>query len=220
VTDVHPPPEIESRFDRGEEFLAGVVTNVSGGPATFRLPLPQGVSPVPDARPGALLSVILRFDDRGGEFHVHGRVLERRNSGPERGLLLEFLPEERERQELVLAWAAGESVPYYRRTFPRVPCRLPVRVEMGRTTLETVVDVIGRGGLHLQASAPLEPDATVTLAIEVPGRRKRLQVRGRVASVVARGPQEGAGIEFLFESAEQRDEVATEVARLTVKHSG
>jgi len=137
-------------------------------------------------------------------------VLERCSSGPERGLRLEFLLEERERQELVLAWAAGESVPYFRRAGERVPCHLQVRIAGdGREPLDTVGDVISRGGVHVQAAVPLEPDSTVLARDRAPGPPPAAPARRARGLGHPRRPQEGAGIEFLFESAAQRDEVAT-----------
>ena len=160
---------------------------------------------------GVLVSVSLRFADRDTDFHVHARVVERVATDAARGLVLAFLPEEKDRQELVLASAEGESVPYLRRKAVRTACDLAVLVALeDGTTFESVMSTISERGAHLE-TASLGPDQRVHLRIALPDRQPRIEVAGRVTSKIV-GLQEGVGIEFIFTSSKQRDAVAAQVA--------
>ena len=172
----------------------------------------QAASELPAAAVvGSLVSVSLRFVDRDTDFHVHGRVLERVATGDAPGLLLAFLPEERDRQELVLASAEGESVPYLRRKAVRTPCNLEVDVtQEDGTLLHSTLSTISERGAHLEDES-LSPNQRIQLSIAFPHVRARVGVAGRVTAKIA-GPQQGVGIEFLFVSSKQRDAVAAEVA--------
>ncbi len=119
-----------------------------------------------------------------------------------------------ERQELVVACAEGESIPYFRRRHERVDCRLPVRVSIGkgRKLDSTAVD-ISEGGVGLVTDHALLLKMHVILSATLPSK-KRISLRGRVVSVIPKGPQQGVGVEFVFESVEQRGEMADQVALL------
>jgi len=135
--------------------------------------------------------------------------------GERRGLVLQLLAEEGDRQELVLAAAEGESIPYRRRHRARRGCRLAVAVGTpGGRTLEGVATDISERGLHLRLGLDLVVNTRVDLAIAFADRAGPFTVSGRVASVVTQGPQAGVGIEFLFDSAAGRDALATEVGRV------
>jgi hypothetical protein len=106
-------------------------------------------------------------------------------------------------------------VPFFRRRHERRPCRLGVRVDTGRGRQEARAFEISNGGLSLQPSADVTVDSVIELDIEFPGTKKRFHVRGRVRSVISEGPQRGIGIEFLFDSKEQKAELGEHVAGLT-----
>ena len=207
--------KLELVFESGRNFLDDVRRH-DNAPARFVWHLPEGLSMPPYATPGDLVSATIRIADREADFHVHLRVIERSPEGQRRGLVFEFLPEERARQELVLACAEGESIPYQRRRRMRVPCALPVVLAVaGRHDLNGVCDLISVGGMHVQLEGSLDPltiDALVQVVLELDGRRWRIP--GRITSRLDAGPQRGVGVEFLFESARQRDEVAERVAAL------
>lgn len=213
TTGPHTPfPMLVSEWQTGAQFLDSF--EQTGEQGTFIIP--AGEAPFPDeAVPGAILSVLIRFLDRGAEFHVHVRVVERL-TGEQAGLRLAFLEEEFPRQELVLTCARGESLPYYRRRHERTPCQLPLRLttQQGRD-LETVATSISEGGAQLAIDDPsLEEDAVVWLHISFPGQADPLRVRGRIANVVRQGPQPGIGIEFQFSSVEQRTAVHAQINKL------
>jgi hypothetical protein len=167
-----------------------------------------------------LLSVNLQFLDRKAEFHIHVKVVERLTAGDNRGLRLEFLPEEKERQELVMACAGGATFPYFRRRYERTPCRLPVRVNMeGDKRLDSMAIEISEGGVGLVPNHTLKTEMGVKLSIFFPGMKQPLTIRGRVAAVIPEGPRQGVGVEFLFDSPAQRDEVKYQVSQIRSRWS-
>ena len=203
-------PRLVSTWDTGSAFRAQV--GEAEGVRTFFHPA-RDASELPAAAvPGAIVAVALRFLDRDTEFRVHGRVLERHTSGPSIGLRLAFLPEERDRQELVLAAAEGESVPYLRRKAVRTPCNLDVQVSLeDGSTLRAKLTTISERGAYLEL-ASLTSGQKVELSIVFPGQRERVRVGGRITAAVA-GLERGSGIEFIFVAAKQRDAVAAAVAQ-------
>jgi hypothetical protein len=204
-------PKIESAWQTGEDFLNSYKTVGQSG--RFFHPLAEDEDPPAEAKVGALLSVDLKFLDRKAEFHIHAKVVERLTAGDKRGLRLEFLPEEKERQELVMACAGGANFPYFRRRYERTPCRLPVRVSMeGDRRLDSMAIEISEGGVGLVPNHTLKTEMGVKLSIFFPGMKKPLSIRGRVAAVIPEGPRQGVGVEFLFDSPAQRDEVKYQVS--------
>jgi hypothetical protein len=204
---------LELVFESGASFLADA-RRAENAPLRFLWRLPEGRSLPPDS-PGDVVSATIRLDDRDADFHVHLRVVERRGEKGRPALLFEFLPEERSRQELVLACAEGESIPYQRRRRPRVACDLPIVLAVAGRALRGTCTTISVGGVHVHLEESLDrivPDAVVQVDLELEGRRWR--VPGRITSRIEDGPQRGVGIEFLFESARQRDEIAERVDAL------
>ncbi len=205
--------KLVSAWQACEQFLANL--EIRDGPARLFHPIRDDLEFPPQAGMGALLSVFIRLLDRQApDFHLHAYVVEKRVAGKERGILLEFLEEEKDRLELVLVCAEGESIPHFRRRYERITCRLPVKIKEFRRKWQdcTAID-ISEGGLGLIPTHDLKPETLVVLSIAF-GDDRTIELNGRVASVVSRGPQQGLGIEFLFESAKQRDQVADYVAIL------
>ena len=200
-------PRIVSTWATGAEFCAQL--GEDGSERTFYHPVRDASELPAEATPGAILSVSLRFLDRDVEFHVHGRVLER-NAGGMVGLRLAFLAEERDRQELVLASAEGERIPYLRRKAVRTPCDLEVQVtsEDGSRSPARLTNISERGAYV--GLVAFVPGRKLELAISFPGHRERVHVAGRITAALS-GPQRGAGVEFMFVSAKQRDAIAAAV---------
>jgi hypothetical protein len=219
VTDRKENPRLKAVFKTRVEFLDRYL---EAGPGGVFWPAPDEERALPpEARPGALLSVTFCFEDGEAEFHLHARVIERRESRTERGLLLEFLAEEAPRRELVLAFARRESVAYRKRQTERVPCVLPVRVRTdGGKRFRAAATNISERGVHLSAEETILKDTIVELSIAFPSEGIKVQVRGRVTGTIRGGPQRGAGIEFLFESAAQRTEMVAQVARIRRRPPG
>jgi hypothetical protein len=168
--------------------------------------LPSGVSS------GAVVSVEISFLDCEQTFHVHARVMYRCVEGPRRGLQLRFLEEEKPRQDMVFACAEGEEFPYVRRRTERVPCFFPVRVDVGRSMgFDAVATDLSEGGLRIALTHRLTANTEVDLWLNVPNLQQGLMTRGRVAYSSAEGQQQGAGIEFMFNSSKEREAVRQQV---------
>jgi len=184
------------------------------GPARLFVPVPAEREVPPPAVPGVLVAMQIELADRDAPvFRLHAVVLERHTGQEKRGMLVEFMPGERHRQDLVLACAYGESVPHFRRRHERLSCSLPVRLQAGeRRRLDCTAVEIGEGGLGLVPDHGLECEMIVWLVVSF--EREKIRLRGRVASIIPGGPRRGAGVEFLFESSGQRREVAEQVALL------
>jgi pSer/pThr/pTyr-binding forkhead associated (FHA) protein len=218
-------PKLESVWQTGADFLSAYRHDCE--PGRFLHPTASDEGLVPDAMPGALISLDIRFLDRGTNFHVHARILSYQTGCDKPGMLLEFVKEEKDRQELVLASAKGESIPYFRRRHDRVPCRMPVLIELGKEDKisATAID-ISEGGARLIATQGPEREARVLLHLSFPhpklffiSRTRRLEISARLVSTVTKGAQKSIGVEFLFESSSQRDLLVDEVALLRSKQS-
>lgn len=216
-------PKLESVWQTGADFLSAYRHDCE--PGRFFHPTARDEGLVPDAMPGALILLDIRFLDRGTNFHVHARIVGYQTDCDKPGMLLEFVKEEKDRQELVLASAKGESIPYFRRRHERVLCRIPVLIEMGEEDKlpATAID-ISEGGARLIASQGAEREARLLLHLSFPhktlffiARARRLELNARVASVVTKGAQKSIGVEFLFESSNQRDLLVDEVSKLRSK---
>jgi hypothetical protein len=208
VRDVDVYPALELAFATGQAFLAHYEPADGGGTFTW-----EGGpdDDIPDLAPGAMLSLTLRFADRGVEFHVHASLLEAQADPPR--LKLAFLPEEKTREELVRGCAQGDALPYQRRRHSRVACRVPVRVETGRLSYETTATNLSDWGVHLALDVPLQPDSLVFLTLDFPDRL-RLFAQGRVRSVIPAGPQRGVSVEFVFDSPKTREAMSDQVKAL------
>lgn len=200
-------PQLESVWDTGAAFLSHL--RQDGGVHTFLHLVSDGAS-VPAFPLGTVVWIGLRFEDRGAAFRLHARVVERLTEGPPYGLRLAFLDEERDRRELVLACAEGESIPYLRRKAVRTPCDLAADVtRVDGSGFSARLTNVSERGAQIQGG-PFEVNERIGLTIALP--HGPLRVRARVTSVL-KGLDAGAGLEFQFESTRQRELVAAEITR-------
>ena len=203
---------LRSVWRTGEEFLAAY-THAEGTPPRFFHVVAAELG-LPPVAVGDLVSVVLVFEDREAEFHVHARVIDRREGTTRRGVTFEVIPEEQDRVEVILVAARGESLPYRRRRYDRIPHRSACTLSTtdGRSWTADTTNV-NEGGLHVAVDAPMpETGALVAASFEVSGLRRTLHAR--VVESIAAGPQRGVGIEFRFSSAVERDAWWDEVSRL------
>jgi len=213
-------PTIEQEWETGEEFLARY--DAESGHGEFFLPFERDSDIPKRALTGKLVLVLMRFLDRGLDFHLHARVVGRPTLRHGSGIVVEFLPEEQHRRKLVVAAASGAPVPYQQRRSERLPVALEIKVKPetgGR--IDAVATDISEDGCRLQFGAPLKEeelqrfklDSVIRIWIDCP-KRKPLVLRGRVASVIPAGPQTGTGMEFIFKDEDQYADLVLEVARL------
>lgn len=205
-------PRMKATWRTGKMFLDNY--QPGSGPGTFFIPYKRARDLPAEARLNIVVSVIMRFSDRAADFHVHARVLERRTEAEPPGLLLQFLDEEQDREQLVQACAKGEYISYFRRRHRRTACNLPARIKTDKGKLKdsTAIDISEAGvGLVTDQALKLEMPVNVTLSFP---DGKELSLPGRVASVVLKGPQKGVGVEFLFDSTYQRNECANQIKKL------
>ena len=119
-----------------------------------------------------------------------------------------FILGERQRLELVLVSAKGESLPYRRRRHTRIPCQLSGHVvsENGSQQQAKTAN-LGAGGVQLLLPVPIELDEQVEVSLAL-ASGSSIKLMGRVTGRIDAGPERGNSIEFLFRSAKERDRVA------------
>lgn len=212
MTTERPRATLDSVFQSGADFID--VFDDSQPPGVFFHHVIDETDLPRRARVGALVSVRIEFVDRKAEFRVHARVVERVAEGDQHGVLLEFLPEEEARKQLVLACAEGDDFDYEHRESARYNCLLSVDVARasGQIVAGTAAEISAKG-VRLRIDAPLAVDEMVQLTLSFPSGML-FAVSSRVASVIADGPDRGAGFEFVFETDRQREEMNAQVARL------
>jgi hypothetical protein len=205
-------PRMKTTWRTGKMFLDNY--QPGSGPGKFFIPYKRARDLPAEARINIVVSVIMRFSDRAADFHVHARVLERRTETEPTGLLLQFLDEEQDREQLVLACAKGEYISYFRRRHRRTACHLRARIltDRGKVKESTAID-ISEAGVGLVTDQALKLEMPVNITLSFPDG-KDLTLPGRVASVVLQGPQKGVGVEFLFDSTYQRNETANQIKKL------
>jgi hypothetical protein len=196
-------PRIRSVWRSGPEFLARF-------DAEARVLHPIEPVNLPANTP---VSVDLHFADRRADFHLHALV----RAGEPRALA--FLEEERDRLELVLTCARGESLPYFKRRHTRYPCDLAARVRLpnGEERDARAID-ISEGGTRLAVtSGDWRQDLNVRLSLSFVGEKIPLSLRARIASFCETRAERSVGFEFLFDSAAQRAAVQRAVAKLATR---
>jgi uncharacterized protein (TIGR02266 family) len=150
-------------------------------------------------------------------FHARARVAWRRLRGKgnlRAGVGLEFMPTERESRDRLLAFARGGNLPGPERDHERVPAELRVQVRgrNGPPRHERTGD-ISEGGLFVRTGDPADMGEVLDLLV-----RPRMMLRGIAVSgrVVWRreGDDPGMGLQFHFETEDQRRRIARLVSRL------
>jgi hypothetical protein len=206
-------PHLHAYYGDRKAFLNQVALH-EDGTADFFIPARDGHALPTEAQVGTPLSVTIRVADSEASFHVNGRVKKRIVAGRPAGLWVTFHEEERPRQDLVLAFAHGQSVPYFRRRHTRHACDLPARVShQGRRRRKTRALDLGLGGVRL-ALTGAETELNQMVEVELRVGRERLNLAGRVVSVIQKGPQQGMGVEFLYENVRNKKAVEEVLTRL------
>ena len=99
-----------------------------------------------------------------------------------------------------------------RRTSQRVELFLKVVYPEGSDPRRDYISNLGEGGMLLHTSLPLEPGEQISFSLEFPELAEPLQLKGLVRwrrEPDPEAPEEaaGLGVQFLFESEEQRDRI-------------
>ncbi len=154
------------------------------------------------------VSITVCIDDPGRDFRIHGRVLAVGDA-----LRLAFDEGAETTRDLILACARGESVPYFRRSESRIPARLEVRMrsETGLVIVSHTQNISARG-LMLTTDHTLDVGTKVALRIVFPDEEP-LTIAGRVQSRRG-GALRGLGIEFMYTSEDQREELVRHLEAL------
>jgi DNA-binding response OmpR family regulator len=198
--DAHEPShrriEIAASFADGPALLAGY----DRGSNTLRIA--NRLDPMSAERG---VSVTVRLEDAAREFRVHGRIAEAGAAGTR----IALDPDENGAVALVLASANGESVPYFRRAEPRYPLRLEVRLraESGLVIVSHSQDVSARG-MMISTDHRIDLGTKIALRVLFPRREEPFTIAARVQSCIRSGPRRGIGVEYLFTSQEQRNEMS------------
>lgn len=197
-----PPKQLDFEWELGATFLEAFE---DGAAPTISTTLKSPGS----VEVGCLYSLLLRFEDRETDFQLHATLLSLKGNEA----TFEFLREERQRLELVLVSARGESLPYRRRRHTRIPCQLAVQIALRGNKQTATTTNLGGGGTHILLETPIDVDEQIELTIILP-EGHQLELVGRVTSRIDEGPERGSSVEFLFRSAAQRDEVAAVTSAL------
>lgn len=128
---------------------------------------------------------------------------------------VDFLPEDDATRVRLLAFARNEVEPEATRYEARLQVELPVRlVHEGTTRREFLAD-LSPGGAFVRTWNPLQPGEQVELSVRPPLSLMSLHFKGRVAWTRTTGEHPGMGIEFVDESADDRDRVEKLLAKLS-----
>jgi type IV pilus assembly protein PilZ len=115
-----------------------------------------------------------------------------------------------------------------RRGHPRTGIELNVEYKKLNTFFHDYTKNISRGGTFIKTPKPLEVGTEFVFKLRVPELLEPLSLRGQVKWVVSEQdvgkdpekPEAGMGIQFLYESEEDRLRVEATVERLMKKHLG
>ncbi len=115
-----------------------------------------------------------------------------------------------------------------RRIHPRTGIELNVEYKKLNTFFHDYTKNISRGGTFIKTPKPLEVGTEFVFKLRVPELMEPLSLRGLVKWIVSEEdagkdpekPEAGMGIQFLYESEEDRLRVETTVERLMKKHLG
>lgn len=199
-----PMESMQCRLETTVKFADGAALLADYDATTCTLSAPASL----EQESGHAISITVRIDELGRDFRAPGHVL-----AIDGALRLAFDAEAEATRELVLACARGESVPYFRRTEARIPARLEVRMrsETGLVIVSHTQNISARG-LMLTTDHRLDVGTKVALRIVFP-QEEPLTIAGRVQSQRT-GALRGLGIEFMFASEDQRDELVRRLVAL------
>jgi type IV pilus assembly protein PilZ len=115
-----------------------------------------------------------------------------------------------------------------RRIFPRTSIELNVEYKKLNTFFHDYTRNISQGGTFIRTPKPLDVGTEFIFKLKVPELLEPLAVRGQVKWVVREDevgrdpdkPDAGMGIQFLYESEEDRLRIESTVERLMKKHLG
>jgi len=114
-----------------------------------------------------------------------------------------------------------------RRSHPRTPIELKVTYKKLNTFFHDYTRNISKGGTFIRTPKPLDIGTEFIFKLLVPELMDPLTLKGRVKWVVPEEeagtedqPDPGMGIQFLYESDEERLRVESTVERLMKKHLG
>jgi len=115
-----------------------------------------------------------------------------------------------------------------RRVYPRTGIELNVEYKKLNTFFHDYTRNISQGGTFIRTTKPLEVGTEFVFKLRVPELMEPLSLRGQVKWVVQEEdagkdpdkPDAGMGIQFLFDSEEERLQIESTVERLMKKHLG
>lgn len=122
----------------------------------------------------------------------------------------------------------SSSDPRDRRVFPRATAELDVEYKRLNTFFHDYTRNISKGGTFIKTDRPLEVGTEFVFKLTIPELLEPLALLGRVVWVVTEeeaaqdpeAPAPGMGIEFLYETEDDRLYVESTVERLMKKHLG
>jgi type IV pilus assembly protein PilZ len=121
-----------------------------------------------------------------------------------------------------------EENPSDRRTYPRTAIELNVEYKKLNTFFHDYTRNISQGGTFIRTPKPLDVGTEFIFKLTVPELLEPLSLRGQVKWIVLEEdagkdpekPDPGMGIQFLYQSEEDRLRVEATVERLMKKHLG
>jgi hypothetical protein len=210
---VGPSVELELWWPEGTELQRALVPRDGVAEIVYMCAPDPGVPD--DVVVGSVLPTVFRIGVHEREFRAHLRVVERNLTEDAHTLRLTFMSEERDRQELITLAASGESIPYLRRGAERLPCSLSVEgvSEAGANFTAEATDLSERGLYLATDPTGFRIDSRVDLALP----EMTARVGGRVVSIIRSGPSRGIGVEFVFTSKTEVEQIRSAVARLRAR---
>jgi type IV pilus assembly protein PilZ len=121
-----------------------------------------------------------------------------------------------------------EENPNDRRNYPRTAIELNVEYKKLNTFFHDYTRNISQGGTFIRTPKPLDVGTEFVFKLTVPELLEPLSLRGQVKWIVLQAdagkdpekPDPGMGIQFLYQSEEDRLRVEATVERLMKKHLG
>lgn len=115
-----------------------------------------------------------------------------------------------------------------RRNFPRTPIELNVEYKRLNTFFHDYTRNISQGGTFIKTVKPLDVGTEFVFKLIVPELKEPLTIRGEVKWVVREDdagrdpdrPDAGMGIQFVYESEEDRKQIESIVEALMKEHLG